>query len=62
MHRIYCPFLICILSGLVFAGCNGPSDASGTNTFADMTAEDWEEYNAEQARLAEEAEQAMKER
>ncbi|EMI45343.1 hypothetical protein [Rhodopirellula sp. SWK7] len=62
MLRFYTPFLLCIFSGFIIAGCSGPSDLSGTNTFADMTPEDWEEYNAEQALLAKEAEQAMKEK
>ncbi|MCM2372658.1 hypothetical protein [Aporhodopirellula aestuarii] len=62
MLRFCAPFLFCFVSGFVIAGCGRPSDLSGTNTFADMTAEDWNEYNAEQEQLKKEAELAMKER
>ncbi|WP_404308333.1 hypothetical protein [Neorhodopirellula lusitana] len=62
MFRLCFSLLFCFVSGFAIAGCGGSGDSSGTNTFADMSAEDWEDYNAEQAQIAEEAEQAMKER
>ncbi|WP_283433959.1 hypothetical protein [Neorhodopirellula lusitana] len=62
MFRFCFPLLCCLVSAFTIVGCGGSGDSSGTNTFADMSAEDWEEYNAEQAQIAEEAEQAMKER
>ncbi|TWT84683.1 hypothetical protein CA13_61630 [Planctomycetes bacterium CA13] len=54
--------LLLSLSVSTLVGCgDSESTSGGTNTFADMTAEDWAEYNAEQERIEQESAKAMEE-